>query len=79
MFYVGCFRPDGSEILGCGSGQGFLNYKRLSTVVKILREYHIGKHEKYHNVSHITYKIWEITEAEKFKDFENYKKPILVL
>lgn len=79
MYYVGCFRPDGSEILGSGSGQGFFNYKRLSTVVKILREYHIGKHEKYHNVSHITYKIWKITEAEKFKDFEHYKDPILVL
>lgn len=79
MYYVGCFRPDGSEILGSGTGQGFYYYKRLSAVVKILREYHIGKHEKYHNVSHITYKIWEITEAEKFKDFEYYKVPILVL
>ena len=79
MYYVGCFRPNGSEILGSGSGQGFYNYKRIRSVVKILSEYHIGKHEKYHNVSHITFKIWEITEAEKFKDFENYKKPVLVL
>ena len=36
MYYVGCFRPNGSEILGTGSGQGFFNYKRLSSVVKIL-------------------------------------------
>ena len=53
MYYVGCFRPNGSEILGTGSGQGFFNYKRLSSVVKILREYHVGKHEIYHGVSHI--------------------------
>lgn len=79
MYYVGCFRPDGSEILGNGSGQGFYDYKRLSSVTKILREYHIGKHEKYHNVTRITYKIWQITETEKFKDFANYKTPILVL
>lgn len=79
MYYVGCFRPDGSEILGNGSGQGFYEYKSLSSVIKILREYHIGKHEKFHNVSHITYKIWKITEAEKFKDFEYYKNPVLVL
>lgn len=79
MYYVGCFRPNGSEILGTGSGQGFFNYKRLSSVVKILREYHVGKHEIYHGVSHITYKIWKITASEMFKDFENYKNPILVL
>lgn len=27
MYYVGCFRPNGSEILGTGSGQGFLTTK----------------------------------------------------
>ena len=28
MYYVGCFRPNGSEILGTGSGQGFfVKYK----------------------------------------------------
>ena len=79
MYFVGCFRPNGSEILGSGSGQGFYNHKRLSSVVKILRENHVGKHEKYHGVFRVTFKIWQITEGEKLKDFENYKTPILVL
>ena len=38
MYYVGCFYSDGSEVLGTGDGQGFYEYKRLSTVVKKLRD-----------------------------------------
>ena len=79
MYYVGCFYSDGSEVLGTGDGQGFYEYKRLSTVVKKLRDNYICKNEKFERISRITYKIWEITEAEKFKDFKNYKNPILVL
>ena len=79
MFYVGAFRPDGTEILGAGGGQGFYDYKRLGYVKKILREYHVGKHERFYRVDKITFKIWRISESEKFKDFENYRTPVAVL
>jgi hypothetical protein len=79
MFYVGAYRPDGTEILGSGSGQGFYAYKRLAYVLKILRENHVGKHERFHGVEKVTYRIWNISESEKFRDFESYKKPVAVL
>lgn len=76
MFYVE-LSDSKNKILGNLDGQGFYDYKRIGTVIsKInLRGEAIAKYYK----RDIEYKIYNISESEKYKDFENYKKPEIVL
>lgn len=78
MFYVALHYVDNNKaILGNMDGQGFYDYKRLSTVVNRIAE-RANSVAKYRKES-VVYKIYSICESEKFKDFEDYKTPIQTL
>lgn len=79
MFYVSARKSNGAEILGTGCGQGYYSYKQLWRIKKIIMQYHYHKHNKYYNDNQLSWFIYQISEAEKFNDFESYKTPVAII